>query len=630
MKRSHHVTRTLVLWTLLGSLAAASAGATTAAQPAPSDPLRIVPADVMYVVQINRFFPTLAQIDQFLTGISPVGPSMPVRAQLAQILGQPEPVGLNLEGNVALFGPLPGGEKPEPKRVGVLVPLSNFQQFLTNPNVAKPNAQGIVQIGPAGKPMLAGIQLGNYLLVTRIEDQQALTEAKSWTTGGTGSLAQRLGPEESQRSSTSPIWAYANIQVIGKLYGPELQEKLQEAQKKLQEMQATGQPIPGAPKEVMVVWASLVNSFLQEVQSVSLVLNPSPSVLRISPEIGAMPNSELAKALNAPSPTPAPNLTGYMENGTITTAVARLNPVLVRLATLKRVELFTALMGPSVPKETVDEMRKLALNAADALGSDAALAFLPALKSKPPFVLRYVATVRDKQKLNDVLDESAKLASQSLFQDLVQKFGLKMEYTLKRNAETYKGVPIDAIHIGIQSLEPNSPQGRMIQAAYGSGLDLRLAVVNNLLLYVLSATPQQDIQALIDKAQSGAPGQTPSEVQTALELIPNAMKANIFGIYNYVRAIQMVMAFVPMPLPPVEMPAHGDIPFTADLGNSRILVNVAVPKQHVLEVKEALGRLRQQMQPQPQPGQPGAQPPTTPGKPPTKPAQPPAGKPGQT
>ncbi len=629
MKRSHRVTRTLVLWTLLGSLAAASA---MAAQPAPSDPLRIVPADVVYVVQINRFFPTLSQIDQFLTGISPVGPSMPVRAQLAQILGQPEPVGLNLEGNVALFWPLPGGEKPEPKRIGVLVPLSNFEQFLTNPNVVKPNAQGIVQIGPTGQPMLAGVQLGGYLLVTGIENQQALAEAKRWTAGGTASLAQRLGPEESQRSSSSPIWAYANIQVIGKMFGATLQEKIQEAQKKFQEMQAAGQPMPGVPKEMMMVWASLLNSFLQEVQSVSLVLNPSASVLRISPEIGAVPNTELAKALNAPGPGPkAPNLTGYMENGAITTGVARLSPALVRAVTLKRIELFNAIMGPSVPKETAEQMRKLALDAADAFGSDTAFAFLPAVKSKPPFVLHYVAAVQDRPKLNNVLDQSAKLMNEgTLFQNLGKAFGLKIQFNYKRNAETYKNVPVDAIHVDIQSLDPNSPQGRMIQAAYGAGMDLRLAVANNLLLYVLSANPQQDIQALIDKAQSGAPGQIPSEVQTALQQIPDAMKSNIFGIYNYVRAIQMAMAFMPMPLPPVEMPAHGDIPFTGDLGNGRILINLAIPKQHILEVIEALGKLRQQTQPQPQPGQPGAQPPTAPGKPPAAPGKPAAGRPGQT
>ncbi|MCX5646759.1 MAG: hypothetical protein NTZ17_19095 [Phycisphaerae bacterium] len=174
--------RALVLRTLLLALCAAGTGVVGAAQPATNDPMKIIPADALFCLRINKLTTSLAQVDQFLTGLSPFGVSMPVRSQLGQFLGQPEPAGINMAGDIAVFGPLPGGEKPDLKRLGVLIPLSDFQQFLTNPNVAKPDAQGILKIGPEGKQSLAGVQMGSYLLLTGAADQQALTEAKNWTT----------------------------------------------------------------------------------------------------------------------------------------------------------------------------------------------------------------------------------------------------------------------------------------------------------------------------------------------------------------------------------------------------------------------------------------------------------------
>ncbi len=241
MTRSGRFPRALVLWAVLFSLGGTGVGAVGATQPVTTDPLRIIPADALFCVRLNRLSTTLTQMDQFLTGVSPVGLSMPVQAKLGALLGAPQPAGVNMAGDFAVFGPLPGGERPDLKRVGVLVPLSNLQQFLTNPNVTKPDAQGILRIGPEGKQNIAGLLIGNYLLLTGVGFQQALLEAKSWTSGAsTGSLAQRLGPEDLKRATDAPAWAYANIQIVAKMYGPTIQQKLKEAAKNLQQMQAKG------------------------------------------------------------------------------------------------------------------------------------------------------------------------------------------------------------------------------------------------------------------------------------------------------------------------------------------------------------------------------------------------------
>ena len=606
MTRSGRFLRALVLWAVLFSLGGTGVDAVGATQPVTTDPLRIIPADALFCVRLNRLSTTLTQMDQFLTGVSPVGLSMPVQAKLGALLGAPQPAGVNMAGDFAVFGPLPGGERPDLKRVGVLVPLSNLQQFLTNPNVTKPDAQGILRIGPEGKQNLAGLLIGNYLLLAGVGFQQALLEAKNWTSGAsTGSLAQRLGPEDLKRATDAPAWAYANIQIVAKMYGPTIQEKLKEVAKNVQQMQAKGAPVVGPPEAAFDLWITLLNAFLQETQSVSLSIDPTATAVRLTPIVAAVPNTDMAKILSfSGAPASQPNLAGYMENGAVVTATANVSPALVRALTLKRIDLLTAIMGSSLSPENATQLKKLATDASDAVGGAAAMAFSGDPKSKPPFRLRRIVTIRDKQKLNQVLDEFTKLMNEGTLTDFGRKFGVKIQFNLQRNAETYQGASIDAGRVLIQPVDANSPQGQIIKNIYGAGLNWRMALVNDLLLTVVAADPEGEIHALIDQAKSGAGGPMPSEVQAALQLVPEAKSANFFGTYNEVRAIEMIRPFLPMPMPPAQVATKSDIAFAGTVGNGRLLIDIALPKQHVLEVMELFLQVQQRMQPQQKPATP--------------------------
>jgi len=628
MTRPNRCKQALVLWILLVLLGAAEVGVIRAAQTPTSDPARIIPADALFCLRLNKLATSLGQVDQFLTGLLPPGTqfnmAMMVQGGLGQLLGAPQPAGLNMAGDFAVFGPLPGGEKPDAKRVGILVPISDFQQFLTNPNVVKPDAQGILKLNLQGKPGVAGIQMGSYLLLTRAEDQQALTEARNWTSRtGAASLAQRLSPEELKRATDSPAWAYANIQIAARLYGPMLQQKIKEATAKMQEAQAQGGPMVGAPAAALDMWTSLLNSFLQEAQFVSLTIDPSATAIRLAPVVAGVPNSDMAKILSLSSaPQPQPNLTGYMENGAIMTGVASFSPALVRAIALKEVDLITAMAGQVLPQEDLARLRKLATDSADVFGGATAWSFSADPKNKPPFRARRVVTIRDRQKLNDVLDQVAQVMNQGAIADILRKSGLKMQFSLKRNVETYQGIPIDVASIMLEPTDANAPQGQMMKSMFGGGLNGRMAVVNNLFLSTVSADSDKDIRVLIDQAKSGSPGQVPSEVQAAMQLIPEAKNASLFGTYNYAGALQMALPFLPIPLPKPQAQVSTDsaIAFAGTIGNGRLLTTIAVPKQQVQAVVKMFMSMKEQMEPS---GQPGAQPQPAPGKPP-------AGTPGQT
>ena len=142
-------------------------------------------------------------MDQFLTGIFPVSLSTPVQSQFARILGSPDPNSINMSGNFAVFGPLPGGDAPNPGRIGILVPVSDYQKFLkSNPNVTPPDAQGISGIGPEGQPMLIAANVAGYALVTGTANRQALAEMKTWIR-----TAPRLWGNDSGRRKPSVLRA---------------------------------------------------------------------------------------------------------------------------------------------------------------------------------------------------------------------------------------------------------------------------------------------------------------------------------------------------------------------------------------------------------------------------------------
>ncbi|MHC4482892.1 MAG: hypothetical protein ACYSW4_05030, partial [Planctomycetota bacterium] len=93
-------------------------------KPAGDQLLQMIPAQSMFCVRVNNFDYTLSQIDQFLAGVSPMpmGISMLVRMQLANILGSPELNGVNMSGSFAIFGPILGTDMTDPDNIAILVP----------------------------------------------------------------------------------------------------------------------------------------------------------------------------------------------------------------------------------------------------------------------------------------------------------------------------------------------------------------------------------------------------------------------------------------------------------------------------------------------------------------------------
>jgi hypothetical protein len=600
MRRLSHTAKALVIGASVLAVCAAGAAQTTS-----NDPISIIPAESLFCVEINNLTGALGKVDQFLTGVSPMGVSMMVPAQLARVLGSADANGVNMAGNFALFGPLPGGDQPSFSRIAALIPVSNYDKFVKgNPKVSPPDAQGISAIGEAGQGFVAA-KVSDYAMVTTAGNRQGLIDMKNLLAGsGATPLSKRLSPDELKQATSSPIWAYANMQAIDKIAEPILQKKIEEIKAAVQATPPPqGVPMMGQMDALANAYFTGIAGWMRQTQFVSLSLDPSASVIHASLVMMAVPDSEMSKILSMSNTGQQLKYLDYLENGAIMNLATTTSHAFVTAISEKYANLVAALMGPSAAAEDIAKIKQLVTDSMDTFSGTMAMSFSADLKAKPPFKVTYVAAITDKKKLSDLMDQAAKMMNEGAIAEFYKKLGMKMHFERKPNAETYQGVPIDAIHLSIQAVDVNSPEGQMLKNMYGSGVDLRLAVVNDLMLYTLSPEPDKAIHALIDHAKAATPGQVPSEVQAALQLLPDAKSADLFGTYNFLRLMQMAMAMMPMPLPPTDIATQSDVAFSGRIGGGKLQVGVAVPKQHVLEVMTTMMKMHQSQTPPP-PGQP--------------------------
>lgn len=568
---------------------------------AADDSLKMVPSDCLFCVRINNLDAALGQVDMFLTGVVPMGVSMPVKAQLGQLLGSPDAKGIDLSGSFTVFGPLPGGN-PDPTRIGILVPVSDYQQFVSgNPNVSAADAAGISKIGPGDEAILAVTQVGSYALATRPGDDQGLTQAKQALSAGTTGLAGGLGAAELKRANSAAVWAYGNIQLAGKMFGPMIQMQLAAAKDAMQQAQAPGQMTMAPATAVMNMYSTMLDTILKEVKFASLTVEPSASKIGAGVVIAAVPGMGMADVLQGTAAKPQNKLPGYLQNGAAIYFAGSMNAPFWRKINEASIDLLPSLMGGKLSTADIEKLKKLAADSCDALGGPVAGAISIDAKNKPPFEVKYAATLKDPAKFRQILDEASTMIDSGPIAEFYKSMGVKLTLDLQRTVETYKDVAIDAIKVGISLTDANLPQAEMVTAMYGEGMNVQVATADNLLVYALAQDPAPMVHELIDRVKGSGPGQAPSDMQTAMQLIPGADQADFFVTYSIIRIMQMATAFLPIPMPQMNMPSQSAVAIAGNVGDGKMRLDVAVPKQQVMEVMGLVMQMQmQQMQQQQQ------------------------------
>lgn len=351
----------------------------------------------------------------------------------------------------------------------------------------------------------------------------------------------------------------------------------------------------GDPTAIMNMYVGILETLMKETKSLSLSVNPTPNVLNITNTISAVPGTDMADMFVADASASQENkLLGYLEDGAMMNFAGKMNTPFWKKFNVKSIDLFAAIAGESMNVEDTAKMKKLTEDAINTLGGSVVFSFSIDAKSKPPFAIKYVLEVKDADKFNKVIEEATEMMNTGGIADFYKNMGMETSFTITRGVDSYKGVSIDSAKLVMKSTDPNSPQGQMIEQMYGDGFEYRWGIVDKLCVYAICGDVDLAIRELIDKAKVGAPKQMAAEMKAALTLLPQAGKADFVATYNYLRLFKMVTAMAPVPMPQMDVPIKSNIVFAGKIGDGRMAIDVALPKEHLTEIMTAFMMIQQQ------------------------------------
>jgi hypothetical protein len=590
--------RNHVLLSTLCALLVTLLAVTAPVRGAASDPMNMIPRDALFCVRVNSLDGALGQVDMFLAGLMPMGVSMMAKAQLGQMVGSADLQGIDTTGTFALFGPLPGGDAANPMQIGLLVPISNYQTFVSgNANVSAPDASGISKIGQGDNSWLIATEVGGYALVSTAMNQQAVMSARQSLASATSGLASTLDSAEAQRAKSSPVWAYANIQMVGQMFGAMIKAQLQQITQTMGAMQ--GQANMQQAQNVMAMYGSVLDSLLEEGQYVSLSLEPSGEKIAAAIIVAGRPGTQMAEALQGGSSPQRDNrVMQYLDDGAMMNIIGSADAAWNSKMNEFFLDLLPQMVGGEMSEADMTELKQMAADATDAMTGSLAGSFSVTPGQRPPFSFKYAVGLKDPQKFYDVLGKASKMMESGPLAEFYEGMGLK-SFEFQRGTETYKDVSIDTMQFAIETPDASDPASQMVAQMYGEGLTIKMGVVDGLLLYAMSAEPGDLLHQMIDHAKAGTPAAIPSGVRTAMGLIEGAGNADFFVTYNVARAMQFGMAMAGMPAP--QTPSQSAVAIAGSTDDGKMMVRLAVPKQHVSELMGIVMQMQmQQMQQQQQ------------------------------
>jgi predicted Zn-ribbon and HTH transcriptional regulator len=588
--------------------------AENSAEPLGDELLRITPAESLFCVRVNNFDHTVGMMDQFLAGASPVpmGISMLARMQLAGVLGDPALNNVKMGGSFSIFAVIAPGQAVEAQPtqnvfIAGLLPITDFQQFASgNPNCSQPDANGISKITVSdmtGKTKTTLItKVGGYALTSSEKNYDKLVATtKSMSAGTAAGLAGTLDAEEIEKAAKEPLWAYGNVQLVSKTFGPMVFAQLENIKTMMEKTNASGQASFGDPAAIINMYAVILEALMKETHFLSLTIRPKPDVCNLTMSIAAVPGTDMANMFVAnTSPAQENKLLAYLEDGAAMNFGCSLNKTFVNQLNSKSIDMLATIAGEDTTAEEIAKTKTWLADTTNALGESLAFSLSTDAKQKPPLAAEYVIAIKDEKTFNRALEEATQMVNTGAIANFYKSMGMVITYTMSRDVDRYKGVSIDSAKLVMKPTEPNSPQAQVTDAMYGDGFQYRWGIMraDRLCACVVGGDDvDSSIRKLIDKVKAGRlqqEQQMAAEINAAMGLLPEADKADFMGTYNYVRLLKMATALAPVPMPEIDIPTKSNIAFAGKIGGGKMAVEVAMPKEHLTELTAAFQMLQQQ------------------------------------
>jgi hypothetical protein len=575
-----------------------------------ADPLLdMLPGDALFCVRINDLSGSLAKMDQYLVGVSPIGMAMMANMQLAGITGDPMLTGIEMNGSFAVVG-LPDFTN------GILVPVTDFDEFVkTNPNCTE-GEDGVTILSAPNSPMgalaMTSVADGKYALVVWQGQKDILPGLKAALTNPASALVARLSEMQAQEAVAAPAWGYVNLAALYDQFSPLVMGEMQKAEEEMSTaMAGSGMGEFGA--FYVKMYMELFKQFAGQADSATLAITPDPASLTLDISLRAKDGSDLAQMMVAdPTAKQGFKYTGYLDSSNAVNGLMKWNPVSMQKMYDTIFDVMAAAKPDASMNASITQMKDITHQWMPLMGDEIAFSFNYA-KGKPPFRLREVFGVRDSAKAEALMDQSMGLAS-----DFYAAIGLPMTLSYQPDTATYKNAKIDKITLSFPtSNDPNDIMGTMMSTIYGEGLTYTAAHTDNAVFVTMGEDSEADVKTLIDQNPSVA---ATGEVKAALDTFKGTPYNECVASINVIKLMtgmgDMLQSMGPaiaqmegeggQAPPPFELFSGLNLPSQSSLAiggysaDGQTTMRLVLPKQHLMEIMNAVMQIQQKVMQQTQ------------------------------
>ncbi|MCK5001168.1 MAG: hypothetical protein KAS23_16605, partial [Anaerohalosphaera sp.] len=535
----------------------------------------------------------------------PVG--MMAKMALGGMLGDNMLTNVNTKGSMAVFAVW----NEDAPAIGIIMPTETFKKFISdNANASEPDAQGISTI-KGQFALMPGMEMEiityasalpkkGFMLLSP-ESDMLLTVKKAMTSTA---IATALDSSDITLAETKPLWARVNIAKLSELFGPILEAQLNMARQQItadMEKASDGNKPPMEMAKIMGLYFDAFEKILADSDYLSLSLDPTAEVLNINYTYGAKKGSDVAGLLvDSNTPVGPFKTAGYLDSSEAINMLIKVDKKISAKTNAKMLDLISAITE-DMPQENIVKWKTLLVDSVEAMGDEQAFSFSLA-KGSPPLRMKQVIMLDDPAKYKAVTEESFAMVN-----DFYKALGLPVtidQTTAK--TETYKGATIETIKINIDAdaLVGGDPKAKELIDYMYENMGFKSAITNNYFVMAMGDNADADIKKLIDKTGAGTSAPT-GDIATAMKLLKNSDKAEFIVTVNYLRLLAGIGEMMEdAPMPEAKMAAGMFSGFNIDsksclvmagnVGDGKVSVDIAFPKQHLMEMMAAVMQMQQQ------------------------------------
>jgi hypothetical protein len=570
--------------------------------------LGAIPARSLFCIRINNFDGTLDAANEFLKDIAPASfdAKSAVFSKLGSVLGDNDLKGINKKGNIAIFAVnVPGETTAQGPMgnmfIGALLPVTEYKDFISvNSNCSEPDEQGISTITINGQPRGLATNFRRFALLCPPNARENLIKVKEMLAQRRQSLRRSLSSDERRQAASSPVWLYLNVKQGSNMIQPMLMGGLQKMKAQLEKAKESGEaPMMIDPTGIVNFYGGIFKMLLGGTDFVTLGLAPTSETCSVTVGVKAVPETEMAAIIGNPVKGSFGNMLGYLDDGAMLNLCSKVDRPSLEAAYMKLFDLLGLMTPNGIPEADMEEMKAITTEGINALGKTIAVSVGVNGKGSTPFWGKYVIELKDQKAFKEVIEKELRMMENGAINKLYKGFGMEMDVKIKRGADSYEGITIDAAKVNFKVTE-KSLQSQMLEKMFGEGLDYCWAFVNDNCVYTIGGDSDKMIHELIDQVKAGGPKKVGAEIKAAMDSIHGSEQADAVGTFNYVRMLDMAIPFIAGGAEASnQISTQVGIAFAGrTIEDGKMTLQMVLPKKHLQEIQSAFKTLIPQIEKQ--------------------------------